>query len=104
MPRRKPEMSWTKIRMLTEKLRWMNRYGEWETGYNVPKSALEWEHVPFQLKAVTLKGSKMDGEVTCISVDTQFHRRKVKFVNSGEIRWVYDILIKEVDGVVFIAH
>lgn len=104
MPRRKPEMSWTKLRMVTEKLKWVNRQGEWETGYNIPKGVEQWEHVPFQMRAVTLKGSKMDGEVICISVDVAYHRRRVKFVKSGEIRWVYDILIKEVDGITFIAH
>ena len=97
-------MSFTKIRLLAERFRWLTPTGEWRTGFDVPKNALKWEHHPFFIKALTRKGTCVQGEVTCISVNTRNKCRKVKFVASGEIRQVYDILIIEIDGTRFFAH
>ncbi len=98
------EMSWTKIRLSAERFRWLTPQGEWRTGFDVPKNAVQWERQPFYLRAVTKKGTLLEGEVTCISVNTRYHSRRVKFVASGEIREVYDILIIEIDGTRFFVH
>lgn len=105
MPTSNPTMSFTLLRNYTEQFQWIDARTKMpRKGFNPPADALNVERVPFFIRFVTSKGKLESGTVTCISVDADRHQRKIKFVNSGEIRIVYDYLIIEVDGTQFISH
>ena len=68
-------------------------------------------HVPRSLfslndtiRYITTTGKVESGSVVCISVQPERAQRKIKFVQSGEIRIVNDHLIIEVDGTKFLTH
>ncbi len=104
MPIQKPILGWEHIRNYAEKWQWREGAVR-KTDYNVPeryrKSARQ---VPYYIRAVTLKGELIEGEVITLKVFTQEAQRLIKFVNSNEIRRICDFLIIEIDGVRFIAH
>jgi ribosomal protein S18 len=104
MPKKEPSMSYTLLRNYTEKFTWTDAHGARCTGYNPPENAKNVERVPFFIKFVTAGGKIESGMVTCVSAVPQRHQRKIRFVNSGEIRVCYDFLILEVDGTHFISH
>ena len=62
------------------------------------------ERVPFFIRYITTTGKVESGSVVCISVQPERAQRKIKFVQSGEIRIVNDHLIIEVDGTKFLTH
>lgn len=105
MPRRNPTMSYTLIRNYTEKFRWDDpKTGSERKGFNPPTNAWNVERIPFFIRFITGKGKVISGTVVCIGVETRFQQRRIKFVDSGEVRMVRDYLVIEVDGTRFITH
>lgn len=96
--------SYQNLRYLTEKVRYLKK-GKWYTALQKPADCEQWEHVEFSMRAITSNGEKMDGDrVICIGVDTHGRKRKVKFMESGEIRWVYDMFIKQINNAIIVMH
>ena len=105
MPKTQPEMSYTLLRNYTEKFQWIDPVAKSPSkGFNPPEGATNVERVPFFINYVTGSGKTEKGIVVCIRVMPEKLQRKIMFVDSGEIRIVYDYLIREVDGVKFITH
>lgn len=106
MPKNTPTVSYTLLRNYTELFQWTDiRTGLIRKGFNPPKEGVkDVQRVPFFIRYITSKGKIEEGNVICISVDTSRQQRKIKFVDSGEIRIVYDYLIVEVDGTKFLTH
>lgn len=103
--RTSPQQSYTNLRALTEKWSWIDpRSKQRVTGYVIPANATEVERVEFYIRFVTKQGHCDEGRCVTLSVDTVRHQRKVKFVQSGEIRIVNDVLVMSVDGVRIITH
>lgn len=97
--------SYTELRMFMERWQWDNpRTGKRVTGFDPPQTARNVERKSFYIKFLTKTGHVDEGTCVCLSVDTMRHQRKVKFVESGEIRVVNDILVLNVDGTRFITH
>ena len=97
--------SYTELRMFTERWQWDDpRTGNRVTGFDPPQTARNVERKPFYIKFLTKTGHVDEGTCVCLAVNTMRHQRKVKFVESGEIRVVNDILVLEVDGTRFITH
>ena len=104
MPVRQPYQSYRFIRNYTEKFQWRDkRTGLMTTGYNPPAGAQELTRVPFYIVYVTKKGRLERGNCVCLKVDRRKGMRMVQFVGSDQFRWVYDILVIEVDGMRFIT-
>ena len=103
MPRNIPTISYTLMRNYTELFQW-NESGVQRKGFNPPEGANDIERVPFFIRYITTGGKVESGTVVCISVQPERNQRKIKFVQSGEIRVVNDHLIVEVDGTRFLAH
>ena len=54
--------------------------------------------VPFRLKYICMDGTVMESQkVICTSVDIRHHKRNIKFVDSGQVRTIHDVLVLEVD-------
>lgn len=54
--------------------------------------------VPFRLKYICLDGEIMEANnVICTSVDVRHRKRNIKFVDSGQVRTIYDVLVLEVN-------
>lgn len=105
MPRKEPTYSYTMIRNYAELFQWTDPSdGQMRKGFNPPSGAENVSRVPFYIKYVTGSGKVESGTVTCISVQPERLQRKIKFEGSGEIRIVYDYLIVEIDGVLFLTH
>lgn len=105
MPRRQPTISFQQIRNLTERFSWRDpKTGVRVTGFNPPADAKEKQQVPYFVRYVTGKGHLEQGEVITLSVDTKRHHRRVKFINSNEIRILRDYLIIEIDGFRVLTH
>ena len=106
MPKTNPTVSYTLLRNYTELFQWKDsRTGLVRKGFNPPQEGVsDVERVPFFIRYLTTGGKVEEGTVVCISVQPERNQRKVKFVNSGEIRVVNDHLIIEVDGTRFLAH
>lgn len=104
MPRNNPEMSYTLLRNFTEQFRWVDEKGTERKGFNPPRDAAKVERIPFFVKFITEDGRVLSGEAICIAVVPRRLQRKLKFVNSGEIRIAYDFLIVEVNGIRFTTH
>lgn len=106
MPKTNPTVSYTLLRNYTELFQWKDvRAGQTRKGFNPPSDGVsDVERVPFFIRYLTTGGKIEEGTVVCISVQPERHQRKIKFVNSGEIRVVNDHLIIEVDGTRFLAH
>ncbi len=102
---KKPTQSYTELRRFCEKWQWTDpRSRHYVTGYVHPQTARDVERVPFFIRFLTKTGHVDEGNCVCLSVDVMRHQRKVKFVQSGEIRVVNDILVLEVDGTRIITH
>lgn len=103
--RENPRQSYTNLRAYTEKWQWIDpRSKQLVTGYVHPQTATKVERHPFFIRFLTKTGHVDEGNCVCLSVNTLTHQRKVRFVASGEIRVVNDILVLEVDGTRFITH
>lgn len=98
MPTHQPTISFQQIRHLTEKFLWDSPQGVRITGFNPPRGAKNVTQKPYFVKYVTGKGIVEEGEVITLKVDVRRHQRKVKFVNSNQIRVLRDYLIIEIDG------
>lgn len=97
--------SYTELRMFMERWQWDDpRIGKRVTGFDPPQTARNVERKSFYIKFLTKTGHVDEGTCVCLSVDTMRHQRKVKFVESGEVRVVNDILVLNVDGTRFITH
>ena len=106
MPKNTPTVSYTLLRNYTELFQWTDiRTGLIRKGFNPPTEGVkDVERVPFFIRYITSTGKDESGVVTCISVQPERLQRKIKFVQSGEIRVVNDILVVEVDGTRFLTH
>ena len=106
MPKKEPTGSYTLLRNYTEQFQWKDsRTGLVRKGFNPPKEGVtDVERVPFFIRYITTTGKVESGSVVCISVQPERAQRKIKFVQSGEIRIVNDHLIIEVDGTKFLTH
>lgn len=101
----KPTQSYTELRRFCEKWQWTDpRSHQHVTGYVHPQTARDVERVPFFIRFLTKTGHVDEGNCVCLSVDVLRHQRKVKFITSGEIRVVNDILVLEVDGTRIVTH
>ncbi len=72
-------------------------------GYNPPEGVSS-ERVPFTVKYITLNGMVESGRVVSLKVIPRKHQRMVMFVDSGEIRWIRDYLVMEVNGTRFVTR
>ena len=105
MPTKQPSTSYQHIRNYTEKFQWRDKTtGLLTTGYNPPLGAKELQRVPFHIVYVTKSGRLERGNCVCLKVDRRKGMRMVQFVESRQFRWVYDILVIEIDGMRFFAH
>lgn len=105
MPTTQPSISFQELRNHTEKWIWKDpKTGLTVTGYNPPENAKEKQQKPYFVKYVTGRGVLEQGEVITLKVDLRRHQRMVKFVTSGECRWIRDYLIVEVDGMKVVTH
>lgn len=105
MPNIAPSQSWQSLRNYMEKFAWRDKStGLMTTGYNPPQSATEIQRVPFFVRFVTGKGRLEQGNTICLKVNRRTHQRMIQFVPSGEIRWLRDYLVIEVDGTRIITH
>ena len=105
MPKNQPEVSYTLLRNYTELFQWTDPTTHTQRkGFNPPADSKDAERVPFYIRYITSGGKVEEGTVTCISVQPERQQRKIKFVQSGEIRIVYDYLVLEVDGTRFMSH
>ena len=105
MPKKTITQSYQSLRHLTEKVKWQTKDGQWHVGLQKPKDCTQWDHVEFSMRAISSDGTPMDSDrVICIRVDTHNHKRLIKYVVSGEIRWVYDMFIKQIDNAIIIMH
>lgn len=87
-----------------EKFEWNDRRtGVRITGYNPPKDALNIDRKRVYIRYLTKRGVVEQGEVQCLKVFLDRHQRLIRYVNSGEIRRICDILIIEIDGIRIIA-
>lgn len=101
----RPTQSYTALRRYCEKWQWTDpRTGLRQTGYVHPQTARDVERMPFFIKFLTRTGHVDQGTCVCLSVDVLRHQRRVRFVGSGEVRVVNDVLVLEVDGTRFITH
>lgn len=105
MPTTQPTISFQQLRNLTEKWTWKDpATGLQVVGYNPPENAKDKQQKPYFVKYVTGSGALEQGEVITLKVDLRRHQRMVKFVASGECRWIRDYLIVEVDGMRIVTH
>ena len=104
MPRLQPTMSWQDVRQLMECFTWIDkRTGVRVSGFNPPQKAVGLQRKSCFVKYVTLKGQLECGYVECLKVFLDRHQRMIRFVESGEIRRICDLLIVEVDGIRIIS-
>lgn len=101
MPTKQPTINFQHIRNLCEKWSWSEpKTGLRVVGFNVPIEARPTaRQVSFFVRYVTGTGHYEQGEVITLKVNTRTHQRLVKFVKSGECRWLRDYLIIEIDGI-----
>lgn len=105
MPNSQPIVSFERIRDYAERWEWTVPVTGLKTvGYNPPSNAIDPHRLPFYIRAVSVNGERYDGKCVCIKVNRRSGRRQIMFMPSGEIRWVQDMLIQEIDGVRFVAH
>lgn len=104
MPRKESKLSYTLIRNVAEQFEWVDADGRKQIGINPPQGAKEVARVPFSIKYITKDGKVESGHVVCISVDANRLQRKIKYVDSGEIRVVNDLLVMEINGTKYQAH
>lgn len=105
MPTHRPELSWEHIRNYTERFSWIDRRtGVRVTGFNPPADATQKQQVPYFVRAITKDGTVICGQCITLRLNRPLRQRLVKFLPSGECRWLRDYLIIEVDGVRFVTH
>lgn len=104
MPRKESKLSYTLIRNVAEQFEWLDSDGKKHMGINPPADAKDINRVPFFIKYITKDGKVESGHVVCISVDAKRLQRKIKYVESGEIRVVNDLLVMEINGTKYQAH
>ena len=105
MPSKQPSTSYQHIRNYTEKYCWRDKHtGLLTTGYVPPKDAKEVKRVPFYIVYVTKSGRLERGNCVSLKVDRRKGMRLIQFIDSRAIRWIYDILVIEIDGMRFINH
>ena len=98
-------MGMEQLRVLTEQFEWTTAQGVTVTGFNPPKKGVTNVHrKPFFIKYITSKGVVESGVCTCIRVDTTKRMRRVRYEASGQIRWVRDYLVMEVNGIKIVTH
>lgn len=52
----------------------------------------------FRLKYICMDGTIMESSnVICTSVDVRHRKRNIRFVDSGQVRTIHDVLVLEVD-------
>jgi hypothetical protein len=99
MPKKQPSEHWQKVRMFAEKWTWQDkRTGLMTVVYNPPPGVQKLARVPFFVRFVTKSGRLESGMVISLDVDRRKHLRRVQFVDSGAIRYVWDFLIVDIDG------
>lgn len=101
MPKNVEKLSYNLIRMYAENFEYTDRNGIRKKGFNPPADATDVKRVPFYIKYITKNGVVEEGTVECISVDAFRKQRKIRYIESGEIRVVRDYLVVEIDGVKF---
>lgn len=101
MPKNVEKLSYTLIRMYAENFEYTDKKGVRKKGFNPPPDATDVKRVPFYIKYITKDGVVEEGTVECISVDSARKQRKIRYIESGEIRVVRDYLVVEIDGVKF---
>ena len=105
MPRGRQELSYTKVRLFAEKWEWrMEGENYWHVGYDAPKNCVQKRQVPFNVVALSSKGHVLKGRCITLKVDKKRMMREVKFVETGDIRWILDKLVVSIDGIYFYAH
>ena len=105
MPTQTPSVSYQQIRNYAERFDWIDRRsGEPQTGHNPPADALKVVRHPFFVRYISGEGKVAEGMVTCIHVDARRRMRRIRYVSSGEVRWVRDALIIAIDGTHFVTH
>ncbi len=99
MPSKQPTIHVERVRNIAEAFSWRDPNTKLLTqGFNPPAKALEVKRVPFHVKYVTKAGRLEEGNCICINVDRRKGMRRVMFVDSHQFRWIYDILIIEING------
>lgn len=106
MPKNQQTMSWLQLRSLCEAWEWVDPRTKIRTsGFNPPEAAKKTaRRKAFFIRFITGKGVVESGYCTCIRVDLKRKQRRVRFEQSGEIRWVRDYLIIEVNGIRIVTH
>lgn len=104
MPKKQPVRNYQDVRELMEKFEWTDRRtGVRVTGYNPPQGAKDLDRKSVFIRYLTKRGVVEQGQVQCLKVFLDRHQRLIRYVNSGEIRRICDILIIEIDGIRIIA-
>ena len=104
MPRLQPTMNYQDLRQLMEAFTWIDaRTGVRVSGFNPPAKAKGLQRKPVYIKYLTLRGVVECGYVECLKVFLDRHQRMIRFVESGEIRRICDLLVIEVDGIRIIS-
>lgn len=118
MPLSAPTTSYLRIREYAERWTWRDPdTNVLHKGYTPPANAVHVERVPFNMLAVSASGHRIEGVFTCLKVNTKLMTRLVKYeqdvINpkthqaehkAGDIIWVFDRFIIEIDGVRFVTH
>ncbi len=98
MPRKQPTVTIDGIRNLCELYEWETQYGLMTRGFVPPKAAKKLSRVPFFVRYVTRSGRLEQGMCVSLKINRRKGMRLIQFVKSNEIRWIYDILMIEVNG------
>lgn len=54
--------------------------------------------VPFRVRYICMDGEVMEAKnVICTSVDVRRRKRNIKFLDSGQVRTIHDVLVIEVN-------
>lgn len=54
--------------------------------------------VPFRMKYICMDGEVMEANnVICTSVDVRHKKRNIRFLESGQVRTIHDVLVLEVN-------
>lgn len=60
--------------------------------------------IPFKLDYICMNGDHMIAEnVITTSVNTRKRTRTIKFLNSGEVRTIHDVLIRKIDDTLIVV-
>lgn len=98
MPKIQPTLPVERVRNVCELYQWETKYGQMTRGFVPPKDAKKLSRVPFFIKYVTKSGRLEEGMCVSLKMERRKGMRMIQYVNSRAIRWIYDILIIEVNG------